>query len=846
MRPPDARPQNRLTQFGSRIGKLFTRRGTLPVSIKAAWADTEIKQDDDDRFGFRDYAAVLARQAINADTPLTIGIFGRWGSGKTSLMYLTQSELGRKRPKQPAPKTLWINVWQMGSQEELWNAFLQTLLTQVHRELPILRRLAFDGQLLAERLDFGALLQQLLINSYRILIVITPLLLTILWPNGPKDGNQLLAVLLDPWTRGGASLVLGLWLLLKPIVEAAREKVSLDLGTVLKKAPYEAQISALQKLQTQFTRLVQYWVSKNGRLVVFIDDLDRCAPDKIPAVLEALKLFTTTERCVYVLGLDYDIVRQSVAEKYHFNSAEGAEYLEKIVQIPFHLPPLEDNRIAAFVDEFYPDVRELCSTAPQVFSTGLEPNPRKVKRVLNIYRTLLQLADVRVIAWEMEPVDWELLAKMVVIQSRFRYLHDHLIRNAGFLVELEAAAEAGELKADRLTEPLRVRLLEQLTDDEDQKGLIELADLPALETMLGAGKSRFKSSAADLGTYIYLTGTAKSAAGAARPNREDRNALLSNDREKIQTQLDRILSRGQDDQHKRQITSVYVQRLEGVIGDPKRYVENERQSANAALLLLQLAGFDGNTIAAYQKAVERDPKDATLHKELGDLYFKADRTADGYREHQMAAQLAPQDRKFQATLKTVEPPTAVRPGAGRPLSPVELAEARLVFGDGLNYSRIRVKEGLGFSNWIADIGAALQGRRRTWDNAVTLGYVSYFPVAIRTSEGEMAGGYVGDMAWLIHELTHQWQYSQLGWRYLLESLRVQLQGGVQSYDYRGSHKSNEAALQAAYVAGRRLRDFNMEQQGDIARDYYLALKTGRATSAWEPFIAELRGTSVPG
>ncbi len=145
MPTPDARPQTRLARFGSRIGKLFTRRGTLPVSIKAAWADTEIKQDDEDRFGFRDYAAVLARQAINADTPLTIGIFGRWGSGKTSLMYLTQSELGRKRPRQPAPKTLWINVWQMGSQEELWNAFLQTLLTQVHHELPIVRRLAFVG-----------------------------------------------------------------------------------------------------------------------------------------------------------------------------------------------------------------------------------------------------------------------------------------------------------------------------------------------------------------------------------------------------------------------------------------------------------------------------------------------------------------------------------------------------------------------------------------------------------------------------------------------------------------------------------------------------------------------------
>jgi Cdc6-like AAA superfamily ATPase len=332
------------------------------------WTDIEIVEAADDRFGFRDCVGVLTNRAATADTPLTIGIFGRWGSGKTSLMKLMQSKLQERADGKPAVKTLWVNVWQLSNQEELWNAFLQALLTRVHKELPFFRRLAFDWRLLRERVDRGELLRQLLINSYRIVVVVTPLLLALFWP-APllADANQLLAVILDPWTGGGASLFLGLWLLLKPVVEAAKEKVSLDLGTVLKEAPYEAQVSALQQLQSQFERMVKAWVGKDGRLVVFIDDLDRCSPDKVPEVLEALKLFTTTHGCVYVLGLDHDVVRKGVAAKYKFSQDEGAEYLEKIVQIPFHLPPLGVHRIEAFVREDYPNVCKKCPTAPEVF-----------------------------------------------------------------------------------------------------------------------------------------------------------------------------------------------------------------------------------------------------------------------------------------------------------------------------------------------------------------------------------------------------------------------------------------------------------------------------------------------
>lgn len=180
----------------------------------------------------------------------------------------------------------------------------------------------------------------------------------------------------------------------------------------------------------------------------------------------------------------------------------------------------------------------------------------------------------------------------------------------------------------------------------------------------------------------------------------------------------------------------------------------------------------------------------------------------------------------------------------RRLSPSELAEARLVFGDGLQYDRVRVSEGGYFPNFIADLGALFQGRKRTWDNAVTLGDTSHFPRRLRTEPHELAAD-LADMAWLIHELTHQWQYQTAGWRYLWEALRVQLSQGTAGYDYRGKHGSPREALRAAHAARRRFADFNREQQGDIARDYYMARKRGEDAADWEPFLDDVRKLGRP-
>ena len=180
--------------------------------------------------------------------------------------------------------------------------------------------------------------------------------------------------------------------------------------------------------------------------------------------------------------------------------------------------------------------------------------------------------------------------------------------------------------------------------------------------------------------------------------------------------------------------------------------------------------------------------------------------------------------------------------ARRPLSDSEITEARLVFHSSLDYTHGYVSEDSSWPDWVDHLGAQLHRRVRAPDehNAVTLGQTSYFPVALNTSSAAITAGVLQDMGWLMHELTHQWQFKRQGWTYLASTLSVQVRLGRAAYDYRGKYSTQEAALQAARAEGRHLGQFNLEQQGDIARDYYFRLKAGQNCGAWEPFIAEMR------
>ncbi len=167
----------------------------------------------------------------------------------------------------------------------------------------------------------------------------------------------------------------------------------------------------------------------------------------------------------------------------------------------------------------------------------------------------------------------------------------------------------------------------------------------------------------------------------------------------------------------------------------------------------------------------------------------------------------------------------------RHLEAHEIREAQKVFGDKFNYEDIRIFEGHELPNFLDDIGNIIKKmpkRDERTKNAITLGNWILFGRTLETERSH-------DMGWMIHELTHAWQFQTMGWDYLFQALHAQKKLGAKAYDFGG-----EKGLKSRRKRGASFKDFNMEQQGDIAKKYYQRLVEGGDTSAWDQYIQEMQ------
>lgn len=146
----------------------------------------------------------------------------------------------------------------------------------------------------------------------------------------------------------------------------------------------------------------------------------------------------------------------------------------------------------------------------------------------------------------------------------------------------------------------------------------------------------------------------------------------------------------------------------------------------------------------------------------------------------------------------------------RRLSDFEHKELKLVFGDSINYSKIRINEN---SFWLKI--TRQKGMGFVWMNTINFSR----DLDCRTQ--------IKDMAWLVHEAVHVSQFHKLGIQYIFEALTAQLIGG---YEYGG--KQN--------IENKRLDYFNLEQQADIARAFYFDLVKSKNVDDYKIVISNLK------
>jgi hypothetical protein len=166
----------------------------------------------------------------------------------------------------------------------------------------------------------------------------------------------------------------------------------------------------------------------------------------------------------------------------------------------------------------------------------------------------------------------------------------------------------------------------------------------------------------------------------------------------------------------------------------------------------------------------------------------------------------------------------------RELTPGEVSIAHGVFLDTIDYGQVRVDE----NSLIARIGAHFSGGHGT-GMGVTLFHTINFNRKVTASAASE------DAGWLVHEMTHVWQYEHVGGQYIGEAIHAQATVG---YKYgtstRWEDDGNGTFLADQRRAGATFASFNREQQGDITSHYYMRKSNGKDVTDWQPYIDDVR------
>jgi len=267
--------------------------------------DNEIRRITEDSLQFKAFAQTLEEIITTSETPITIGVYGAWGSGKTSLMRMTQDILKDKI------KTVWFDAWKFDKTYDLRVALIHAILRRMEEDESITKDLKDKVVKLLKRVNWLGLGKAALSSFFPLLAI--------------AQGKE-------------------------PLLKNQEEIPGKTLELI-------------GDFEEEFKQLTKEYVGDEGRMVVFIDDLDRCISEKTIDILEATKLFLNVPLSVFVIGADKKRIEEGIIEKYGEKSEGWAgNYLEKIVQIPFTLPPLRKDVITEqFIHRHLSRDKKLCS-----------------------------------------------------------------------------------------------------------------------------------------------------------------------------------------------------------------------------------------------------------------------------------------------------------------------------------------------------------------------------------------------------------------------------------------------------------------------------------------------------
>ncbi|MFT9366095.1 MAG: Qat anti-phage system ATPase QatA [Gluconobacter sp.] len=391
------------------------------------------------------------------EAPVTIGVHGDWGAGKSSVLKMTEAAVA----KEPKTVCIWFNGWAFEGFEDAKTVVMETIVDELRRARPTSTKVADAAKKLLKRIDWLKIAR--------------------------KAGGLVFTAATGIPTLDQIRHVVDL---ASSVISSPQDHISMEklrsaakeAKDYLKEGKEEAERlpDHIHEFRKEFVQLLD--AAEITKLVVIVDDLDRCLPKTAVATLEAIRLFLLVDRTAFVIGADELMIEYAVRE--HFPDLPPASgpigyarnYLEKLIQVPFRVPALGpaetrvyitlllaeaalgsvDGRFLALIEAAREDMRlpwksrgfdhatvqQACDGAiPQpvgqaqmlaaqvtgILTEGTGGNPRQIKRFLNTLLLREAIAEERGLSSE---IATPVLAKIMLAERFYPAFYEQVSKAA--------------------------------------------------------------------------------------------------------------------------------------------------------------------------------------------------------------------------------------------------------------------------------------------------------------------------------------------------------------------------------------------------------------------------------
>ena len=425
------------------------------------------------------YYESIARTVVRliqekSEEPLTVGIHGDWGAGKSSVLMMLEEQFGDDENV----LCVRFNGWLFQGYEDTKAVLIETIVEALLQKRSRATKVADQAAKVLRRVDWMKVARQ-----------VGGLAFT------AATGIPDLSTISD--LKESAASLLG-----KPIGDINTEDLEGVVSKArgyLKETEQESAPQQIHAFREEFEELLER--AEIEKLVVMVDDLDRCLPLTAIETLEAIRLFLFVPHAAFVIAADEGMIEYAVRQ--HFpdlpassgSTSYARNYLEKLIQVPFRLPSLgyAETRIyitllfvlmrcgegskefealaklarealqrpwqglgierskviqaLGSIPETVSNALDLASRIAPILTDGTRGNPRQVKRFINTMALRQAIAAERGFSQEIEPT---ILAKIMLAEQFAPTLYSEISRSAAAdgtstdLALLEAHVRAGD------------------------------------------------------------------------------------------------------------------------------------------------------------------------------------------------------------------------------------------------------------------------------------------------------------------------------------------------------------------------------------------------------------------